>query len=319
MPADAAEDVAIWVDPAFPERSVVVGSNKKAGLHVYDLAGRERQFVPLGRTNGVDLRSAFLFSEGPAPVVAASIASGPDEDAEGTIVILPFDETSRRISTDPLAVIATRMKWDMGVCLYQSPEGTLHVGAARRNLFRQWRLEHESDGSITASLVRELMLKSIAEACVYDDALRRLYIAQEDLGVWRLPADPANGNSMTLVDGVKPKGGLTPDVEGLAIYAHNNGTGYLIVSSQGDDSFRVYRRDGDNHFVGSFRVVVCPDGNVDGVTHTDGIEVTSTPLGEKWPAGVLIMQDHENTSPEEPQNFKYLAWDQIERRLHANP
>jgi 3-phytase len=207
------------------------------------------------------------------------------------------------------------MKWDMGVCLYESPEGTFHVGAARKNVFRQWRLKREPDGSITVSLARELTLNSEAEACAYDDALRRLYIAQEDLGVWRLPADPDNGDSMTLVDGVKPKGGLTPDIEGLAVYTRNNGTGYLIASSQGDDSFRVYRRDGDNDFVGSFRVVACPDASFDEVTHTDGIEVTSAPMRANWPAGILVVQDHENTNPAEPQNFKYVAWDAIERGL----
>jgi myo-inositol-hexaphosphate 3-phosphohydrolase len=34
-----------------------------------------------------------------------------------------------------------------------------------------------------------------------------------------------------------------------------------------------------------------------------------------WPAGILVVQDHENTNPAEPQNFKYVAWDAIEREL----
>jgi 3-phytase len=96
------------------------------------------------------------------------------------------------------------------------------------------------------------------------------------------------------------------------VYARDDGTGYLIASSQGDSSFRVYRREGDNEFVDSFRVAACSDGSVDEVTRTDGIEVTSRSLGEKWPKGILVVQDHKNT-PGEPQNFKYVSWDQVVR------
>src|SRR5690606_16649840 len=34
---DAADDPAIWIHPQQPERSLVLGTNKKAGLQVYDL------------------------------------------------------------------------------------------------------------------------------------------------------------------------------------------------------------------------------------------------------------------------------------------
>ena len=35
--ADAADDPAIWRNPADPAASLIVGTDKKAGLHVYDL------------------------------------------------------------------------------------------------------------------------------------------------------------------------------------------------------------------------------------------------------------------------------------------
>src|SRR5690606_10081702 len=41
---DAADDPAIWIHPQQPERSLVLGTNKKAGLHIYDLQGHEQQF-----------------------------------------------------------------------------------------------------------------------------------------------------------------------------------------------------------------------------------------------------------------------------------
>ncbi|WP_397422015.1 phytase, partial [Phenylobacterium sp.] len=53
---DAADDPAIWVDPADRARGVIIGTDKKAGLYVYDLAGRQTQYVPGGLPNNVDIR-----------------------------------------------------------------------------------------------------------------------------------------------------------------------------------------------------------------------------------------------------------------------
>ena len=52
---DAADDPAIWRDPRNPERSLIVGTDKKAGLHVYRLSGESVHFTPAGRVNNVDL------------------------------------------------------------------------------------------------------------------------------------------------------------------------------------------------------------------------------------------------------------------------
>ena len=52
---DAADDPAIWRDPRNPEKSLVVGTDKKAGLHVYRLSGESVHFTPAGRVNNVDL------------------------------------------------------------------------------------------------------------------------------------------------------------------------------------------------------------------------------------------------------------------------
>ena len=37
---DAADDPAIWVHPGDPARSLILGTDKKDGLNVYDLDGR---------------------------------------------------------------------------------------------------------------------------------------------------------------------------------------------------------------------------------------------------------------------------------------
>ena len=55
------------------------------------------------------------------------------------------------------------------------------------------------------------------------------------------------------------------------------GSGYLIVSSQGDSTIAVYGREGDNPFIK--RVKIIGRGTIDAVTGTDGLDVTAQNVG----------------------------------------
>ena len=46
------------------------------------------------------------------------------------------------------------------------------------------------------------------------------------------------------------------------------------------------------------------DGAVDGVTHTDGLDISTANLGETFPGGILVVQDDENETG--GQNFKFV-------------
>jgi 3-phytase len=46
---DAADDPAIWRNAADPAASLIVATDKKAGLYLYGLDGRTRHFLPDGR------------------------------------------------------------------------------------------------------------------------------------------------------------------------------------------------------------------------------------------------------------------------------
>ena len=299
---DAADDPAIWIDRDNPSQSRIVGTDKQGGLYVYDLQGRELQFVPAGLVNNVDLREGFAFPGGAAPIVVAS-----DRDDQ-TIAIFRFDPALRQLDPTQIAAIPSGFAEVYGVCLFRAPEGTVHlIATSALGGVKQWRLDQVAD-AIVATQVRSFELGSIAEGCVGDDAAGTLYIAEENVGIWRLAADPALGDNRVLLDSTDG-GRLTADVEGLALYDGANGTGYLIASSQGSSQFAVYERREDNAYIGKFSVGA---GNgIDAVTGTDGIEVTSATLGPDWPSGMLIVQDDENTDPSEPQNFKLVPWNTV--------
>jgi 3-phytase len=67
---DAADDPAIWVHPTDPALSLIIGTDKKGALEVYDLAGRRLQSIPIA-TGNVDVRYNFPLGGQRVALVAA--------------------------------------------------------------------------------------------------------------------------------------------------------------------------------------------------------------------------------------------------------
>lgn len=309
---DAADDPAIWVHPEDPALSLIIGTDKKRGLYVYDLSGRTLQTIADGRMNNVDVRQGVRLGDRTLSLVAAT------NRTTKTIALYRVDESSRRLERagEP---IPTGFTDPYGLCLYRSPKnGQIYVFASDGSTgrFRQWRLSARK-GRIEATLVREFEVGSQSEGCAADDETGALYVTEEDVGLWRYSAEPDGGSERVAVDTTE-QGHLVADVEGVAIYYGANGTGYVIVSSQGSNDYAVYRREGKNEYVGRFSVVSNGVAGVDGASETDGLDVVSTPLGPAFPYGVLVVQDGRNLSPPEKQNFKLVPWERIAAALSLN-
>jgi 3-phytase len=307
---DAADDPAIWVDPSDPSQSLVIATNKKLGLEVYDLSGRRLQTLPDGRMNNVDLRNDFPFATGRAPIVAAS------NRTTKTLALYRIDVATRRLVAVDVEASGTGLDDPYGLCMYRSArDGRYYVfiNDADSGLLRQWRLEPRRD-KVRATQVRDIQVGSQSEGCVADDELGHLYVGEEDAAIWKYSADPRGGSTRTAVD--RTEGGhLTPDVEGMSLWIGPGGRGYLVVSNQGEDNYAVYRREGDNAFVGKFHIVANDERGIDGASETDGLDVVSTPLGATFPSGLLVVQDGRNLTPSETQNFKLVSWQAIARAL----
>jgi len=226
------------------------------------------------------------------------------------------DAAARRLVAVELEASATGLRDPYGTCLYRSArDGRYYVfvNDADTGLMRQWRLA-EHRGRVRATRVRDLQVGSQAEGCVADDALGHLYVGEEDTGLWKYGAEPRSPAARTAVDSTEG-GHLTADVEGMSLWTRPDGTGYLVVSNQGEDNYAVYRREGANEFVGKFHVVANEELGIDGASETDGLDVTSAALGPDWPSGLLVVQDGRNLSPSDRQNFKLVSWEAIARAL----
>lgn len=298
---DAADDPAVWVNPTDPAASAVIGTDKQGGLLVYDLDGQQLQYLPVGEVNNVDVRPAGQ-GLGDRPLV---VTGNRSDDSLGVYELDPDTRQLRDVAAGRLAPGLEVY----GSCLYSSA-GTGRLFAfvtSKSGRVVQFELFDDGSGRVDGEQVRAFDLDSQIEGCVADDELGQLYVGEEDVGIWRYDAEPDAGDQRTAVAEVSRSGPLVADVEGLTLAAGPDGTGYLIASSQGDDSYAVYRRDGDNEFVTSFRVVGGPD--VDGAEDTDGLVAAAVPLGPDFPAGVLVVQDGENDGGD--QNFKLVPLDRL--------
>lgn len=307
---DAADDPAIWVDRSDPSRSVVIGTDKKLGLNVYDLQGKRLQSLPDGRMNNVDLREGFSLG-GKSTIVVAATNRTTD-----SISLYRLDPATRHLASISDGTLASGFDDPYGLCLYHSAtSGDFYVFANNSGdgRFRQWKIV-DRGGRAGLELVREFVVGSQAEGCAADDELGALYIAEENVGLWKYAAEPGGADERTAIDRVDD-GNLSADAEGVSIYYGANGTGYVIVSNQGEDNYAVYRREGSNVFIGKFHIVANEAAGIDGVSDTDGLDVVSTPLGAPFPQGLLVVQDGRNRMPRARQNFKYVSWQDVMRAL----
>ena len=107
---------------------------------------------------------------------------------------------------------------------------------------------------------------------------------------------------------------LEDDIEGLALYQGRQ-RDYLLISSQGNDSYVVVEAQAPYRLRGSLRIGLNAERGIDGASETDGLEVTSANLGGPWSAGLLVVQDGRKRMPEGNQNYKYVPWTAIAAAL----
>ncbi|MDR6224193.1 phytase [Desmospora profundinema] len=303
---DAADDPAIWVHPADPEKSLLIGTDKKKGIHLYDLDGKKVASYDWGKMNNVDVRYNFPLGKKKVDLVAATNRTTNTVDV---FSISPWTGEWKNIAEKP---IQPDMSEVYGFSLYHSQRsGSFYaLVLGKEGEFEQYRLSDNGKGRVKAKKVREFKLGSQAEGIVADDEFGYLYIAEEEVAIWKYDAEPDGDGEPTIVDRADGNR-LHGDIEGLTLYYGAKGNGYLIASSQGDDSYAIYDRKGKNQYVGSFRIV---DGDkTDGTSETDGIDVIGFGLGDRYPYGLFIAQDGQNRENGTivNQNFKIVKWDAI--------
>ncbi|MBE9045634.1 phytase [Pleurocapsales cyanobacterium LEGE 10410] len=346
--APDADDPAIYIHPDDPAQSFVITTFKNGGLRVYDLESNEIQSITLEniRYNNVDIAYGVEYQSqiaGETATVDLAIASDRANDTLAIYAINPNGGNSNglpgsEILTDVTSVDIPETIFGVddgeatayGLATYTSPvNGKTYVFVSQSDGNKIAQLELQpglgaADGlEVNAEIVRTFEVPvperldledALVEGMVVDRETGYLYVGQEQFGIWKFSAEPNGSNQGKIVDTVKDvreDSPLTADIEGLTIYYGEDGNGYLLASSQGDNTFAIYDRADSNSYLGSFAI--------EDVEESDGADITNVPLGEDYPAGLLVVQDGSNEpavvfgDPEDGEiqnfntNFKYVS------------
>ena len=290
---DAADDPAIWRNPANPAASLVVGTDKKGGLYVYDLKGAQKHFIPAPGLNNVDL----IDLPGGRVLVAASDRS---DLTKVQLFLATLDTKTGTLS--PAGKIVVGPGEGYGICMVKpaGANGIVAFSAPKEGTIYRTTIT-EATGAFVGTTTTLAQIPTQTEGCIADPRTGTLFIGEEDAGIWAI--DIATG-AKRMVGAINNKM-LVADVEGLAIAPQGKDGGYLVASSQGDNAYAVFRLP-DMAPVGRFRIAAETFGSTE---ETDGIELDNRAFGPDFPKGLFVAQDGMN-APKAP-NFKYARWDEI--------
>ena len=290
---DAADDMCVLENFNNPESSLIISSDKKYGIIVYDLEGVKLYDYEVGRINNVDILPSRSFQN-------KYIVAGTNR-TYNSIDIYLFNSKGE-LENLILRKEIPSLKDVYGVTFYRDDYNTYLFISDKKGNVEQWSYNNDEVNS-EIKFVRKLKFSSLVEGLVADESKGKIYIGQERKGIWELNAFPSFDSQKKLI--FKKSKNFKPDFEGLALRDDGNGEGYLIASVQGSNGYLIIDRKSLDAKI-FFRII---DGDkIDGTTETDGIDVTSIKTS-KFPNGFFIAQDDDNDGLN--QNFKLVDWNKI--------
>jgi 3-phytase len=306
-----ADDPAIWVNPSDPAASLVLGTDKYNGLHVFDLNGAEVAYFNDGSVNNVDLRQFTLAGR------TVWLASATERDNED-IVFYVIEADGKIDRATPHAFAAKPDTTERVRNIYG------HAMARDPATGRVWALTNfktghivqyevlDDNGELKLEFARMFKVASQPEGIVADDVAGHIYVGEEDTGIWRFPLLPENGDEATLIAAIPSDCFPVDDIEGLAIYDGADAR-YLVASAQGIHRAAIIPLQGEEVLPCAGLVEISAGPATDGVSETDGLDIVATPLGPDYPAGMLVMMDDQNEDLQ--TNFKYVSFAEVQRAL----
>jgi 3-phytase len=305
--AHDTDDPAVWINPENPAESLILGTDKDqdGALYVFDLKGKilkNKVVHGLQRPNNVDITYGLMLGGKPTDIAVVTerlthklrIFSLPDMkpvDGGGIDVFVGENKEGERDL--------------MGIALYKNKAGKIYAITGRKtgpvngSYLWQYALEDNGHGVVKASLVRKFGaysgIKEI-ESIAVDEALGFVYYSDEGKGVRKYYADPEKGNKELSLFATT---GFSEDHEGISIYQLTDSTGYILVSDQGANQFKIFDRQpdstGDHKLLKTVKVAA---------SHSDGSEMVSIGLNADFINGLFVAMSDNKT-------FHLYRWEDL--------
>lgn len=301
------DDCAIWIHPTDRSLSLIIGNDQKGmgGLYAWDLKGHlVFSYGPLLKPTNVDVRYGFKFG---GEAIDVLVVGTHDNN---TLHVFKIDPILRNLVliSDPAGIL-TNIDYQLyGLALYQHPDlGDLSVFISQGKShapIMQMALKEGPQGTVIGEVLRQFgqeEVQSLVKGMYVDDDLGYLYCCDKTTGVLKFHADPALGNA--LIQRFAVGDGIEGDREAIGLYQCADQKGYLLLSCLGKHEIKVYDRTGDNPLLLTVKKR--------GVTHTDGMEVSSCAV-MAYKHGFVVCHDNA-TADFVIYNWDDIAQDQLEK------
>jgi 3-phytase len=300
-----SDDPAIWINPDDPAKSLILGTDKGGSVFVFDLDGKilpEKTVTGMGRANNIDVAYGFPLGGETIDIALATDRNEKKIRAFRLPDMTPIDNGGIEAFEGD-----TGDRRAMGIAIYTRPSDNAFFAIVSRKMgpsgayLWQYLLEDAGDGTIRATKVRafgEFVGGKEIEAVAVDNELGYVYYSDETAGVHKYLADPDAPNSDVEL-AFFGNDGFAGDQEGISIYKINDGTGYILVSDQQANTFRVYRREGEQGDPQNHQLIKVVKVSTN---ESDGSDVTNVPVDDRFPSGLLVAMSDDRT-------FHYYSWD----------
>jgi 3-phytase len=308
-----SDDPAIWINPKDSTEVLIIGTDKggdtgDGGLFAFDLSGTIVDSVrPLKRPNNVDIAYGLTLNGKHVDIAVCTernaksirVFSLPDLQAldNGGISVFEGEVDSLR---DP-----------MGVALYTNPvDQKIYAIVGRKTgpqdgtYLWQYLLEDNGSGVVKASLKRKFGFysgKKEIESIAVDNELGFVYHSDEQHGIHKSYAHPDSSNAELALFGTS---GFTEDIEGISIYKTDDSTGYILVSDQQANMFRIFPRQGSQDKPHEHPEISFFPAST---SESDGSDVINAAL-PGFPKGIFVAMSDDAT-------FQFYDWREISKKI----
>ncbi|KAB1068320.1 phytase [Tamlana haliotis] len=287
-----SDDPAIWINPNDASKSIIFGTDKntEGAIYAFNLDGKvieDKTVRGLKRPNNIDLEYGFKVNDSTeTAIIAFTERERKVFRLYAVPEMIPLDNGGYSVFEN---AVEEEGDSPMGIALYKSATSNkIYAIVGRKNgpadgYLHQYELSSDSLG-VHAKLVREFGKfsgKKEIEAIAVDNENGFVYYSDEMHGVRKYHAEPSKGNEEVATIGGEH---FERDIEGLAIAKYED-RGFLIVSNQQAHTFNIFDLD---------TLAFIKELNL-GTVETDGCDVTTMALGDKFPNGVFVsMNDDKN-------------------------
>ena len=195
---DAADDMCVLENLLNPEKSLIISSDKKFGIFVYDLEGNKIYDYDVGRINNVDIIPSKSSQD-------KYLVAGTNRTYNS--IDLYIFNSDGELEKNIVREVVPSLKDVYGITFYDDKYNTYLFISDKKGNVEQWSFNND-ESSPEIKFERKLRFSSLVEGIVADESKGKVYIGQERKGIWEINVFPTTDEERKQIKKITPYAAL---------------------------------------------------------------------------------------------------------------